>query len=111
MSKVVGQLTETFVAGEIARQVPWSEGAPTIFHYRDKAREVDLILETPDGRVAAIEVKSGASVSDEDFRALAYLRDRIGPDFVQGVVLYTGPEVFSFGDRLSVLPINSLWAS
>jgi len=110
MSKAVGQLTETFVADEIARQVSWSEGAPLLYHYRDKAREVDLILETPDGRVAAIEVKSGASVSDADFRALAYLRDRIGPDFVQGAVLYTGPEVFSFGDRLSVLPISSLWA-
>src|SRR3972149_4928159 len=84
MSKAGGQLPETFVADEIARQVSWSEGAPLLYHYRDKAREVDLILETPDGRVAAIEVKSGASVSDADFRALAYLRDRIGPDFVQG---------------------------
>lgn len=110
LSKTAGQLTETFVAGEIARQITWSEESPILHHYRDKTREVDLILETADGRVAAIEVKSAASVSGADFRALGYLRDRIGGGFVQGAVLYTGTDVLSFGDRLSALPISSLWA-
>ncbi len=110
LSKTVGRLTETFVTGEIARQITWSEEAPVLYHYRDKAREVDLVLETADGRVAGVEVKSAASVSSADFRALRYLRDRIGADFVQGAVLYTGDDVLSFGDRLSALPIASLWA-
>jgi predicted AAA+ superfamily ATPase len=86
-----------------------SKESPILHHYRDKAREVDLILETADGRCAAIEVKSAASISSADFRALGYLRDRIGGRFVQGAVLYTGTDVLSFGDRLSALPISSLW--
>ncbi|MEW6059881.1 MAG: ATP-binding protein [Actinomycetota bacterium] len=110
MSKVVGRLTETFVAGELARQMSWSEADTRLHHYRDKSREVDLVLEAPDGRVAAIEVKSGASASRADFAALSFLRDRVGSAFVQGAVLYTGHEVLSFGDDLSLLPISSLWA-
>jgi hypothetical protein len=109
LSKNVGQLTETFVVGEIARQITWSEERPILHHYRDKAREVDLVLETADGRVAAIEVRAGTSVSGADLRALEYLRDRIGERFVQGAILNTGAHVLSFGDRLSALPIASLW--
>ena len=46
-----GPLLESFVAGEIQRHIPWSGEQPSLHHYRDKARrEVDLVLETRDGR-------------------------------------------------------------
>ncbi len=110
-SRAAGPLLETFVAGEVARQASWSEARPELHHFRDRdGMEVDLVLEAPDGRVAALEVKASRSPGARDLRPLAWLRDRIGEDFAQGVLLYTGEEVLPFGDRLTAMPISALWA-
>lgn len=45
----------------------------------------------------------------EDFRGLRHLQQRLGSDFVVGVVLYTGTQTLSFGDRLRAMPISALW--
>ena len=51
-----------------------------LHHYRTKDKvEVDAILETPDGRVVAIEVKAGATVRSEDLAGLRHLAQRLGP--------------------------------
>lgn len=40
----VGAVLESFVAGEIHRQIPWSNLRPSLHHYRDNSkREIDLI--------------------------------------------------------------------
>jgi hypothetical protein len=62
-----------------------------------------------DGRVAAVEVKAVASVSEDDIRGRRLLRDRLGTDFACGVVLHCGERSDSFGDRLLALPISALW--
>lgn len=46
VSIATGAVLESFVAGELQRQIPWSDLRPTLHHFRDKnQREVDLILE------------------------------------------------------------------
>jgi predicted AAA+ superfamily ATPase len=106
----VGQLTETFVAMELRKQIAWAEARPSLYHFRDRGgAEIDLILELPDGRVAGIEVKASSTVSRRDFRVLRLLHDRLGEQFIGGVVLHRGPEAVSFGDRLAALPIETLW--
>jgi hypothetical protein len=106
-----GQLLETFVAGELARQLTWTDTGTRLHHFRDRSGiEVDLILEQPNGQVAAVEVKAAASVADDDLRGLRLLRDRVGGDFATGVVLHCGERTDSFGDRLLALPITALWA-
>jgi len=88
---VAGGLLKGFVTGEICRQLTWSEENARLGHFRDQhAGEVDLVLETPDGRVAGIEVKSNAPPSAKDANGLAYLRDKLGKCFVAGLVLHTG---------------------
>lgn len=106
-----GPILEAFVAAELRRQLGWARTRATMHHYRDRdGVEVDIVLERADGRVCGIEVKSGATVGDSDFRGLRLLERRLGDRFVCGVALYAGAESLSFGSRLLALPIESLWA-
>ncbi|MYE67913.1 MAG: ATP-binding protein, partial [Acidimicrobiia bacterium] len=58
----VGQLVETFAANEIAKQLTWDDSGARLHHFRDRnGPEIDLILERPDGRIVAIEVKAAVS--------------------------------------------------
>ena len=108
-----GPLVETFVAGEIAKQLTWNDVPARLAHYRTSdGAEIDLILEADDGRVVAIEVKATSTPRAADFRWLGRLRDqldRAGEDFRSGVVLHTGATRLPFGDRLVALPIADLW--
>ena len=109
---VAGGLLEGFVSGEIRRQLTWSEETARLGHFRDQyAGEVDLVLETPDGRVAGIEVKSNASPSAKDAKGLAYLRDKLGKRFVTGLILHTGTTAAPFGDRIAAVPMDALWTT
>jgi uncharacterized protein len=108
----VGQLLENFVIGEVCRQLGWAEVSARPYHFRDRdKREVDLVLESRDGRVVAIEVKAGATVRAEDTRHLRYLRDALGQRFHRGIVLTTGDRAWRVADRIDVAPIDSLWTS
>lgn len=108
----LGALFETFVAMELLRQSEWQEEPVKLYHYRDRdGREVDTILERHDGAVVGIEAKAAASLSPRDFRGLKRLRDELGDRFKAGAVIYTGPNSVSFGDRLSAVPLEALWAA
>jgi uncharacterized protein len=111
-TKIVGQLLETFVLMEVVKQTAWSEEQARLSHYRDPDnRAVDIIVEAPDGRVAGIEVKAAIDVAPRDFRCLAYLRDRLGTRFTNGIILHCGREAARWGDRLTSLPLAALWTS
>jgi hypothetical protein len=74
-----GPMIETLVLMELARQLTWCQERARLHHYRTKDKvEVDAILETPDGRVVAIEVKAGATVRSEDLAGLRHLAQRLG---------------------------------
>lgn len=110
-SGAAGGLLEGSVVGEVRRQLGWSEQRAAMYHYRDsRGLEVDLILETPDARVVAIEVKAAATVQSKDVAGLGALRDRLGDRFVGGYVLHTGERAHALGDRITALPIDALWS-
>ncbi|MFY9262301.1 MAG: ATP-binding protein [Actinomycetaceae bacterium] len=104
----LGPLLESFVVNELLRQQGWSETDFQLSHYRDsRGVEVDVIIETPQG-VIGVEVKSAKSATARHFTNLAQLRDRLGEEFLAGIVLTTG-EGQRAGDRLEALPVTSLW--
>ncbi len=105
----LGGVVETFVVNELRRQQGWSETVFELSHFRDRnGAEVDIVIETDRG-IVAVEVKAAAAAQSRDFKHLAFLRDRLGDEFLAGVVLHLG-ESGRAGDRLWAMPVTSLWA-
>ena len=59
--------------------------------------------------MVGIEIKASSTVATADFRGLRHLAERIGPDFVVGLVFYTGTQTLPFGPRLRAVPVSALW--
>ncbi len=66
--------------------------------------EVDLIVQGPDGRVLALEVKLAATVNSSDIRHLQWLTDSIGPELADAAVVTTGTEAYRRRDGIAVIP-------
>jgi hypothetical protein len=71
---------------------------------------VDLILERADGQIVAIEIKSRATITSQDYKWLVKLRERRGSRFTAGIVIHPREQTIPLGDRLWALPIAALWA-
>lgn len=107
---VAGALLESFVVMEVVKQATWSDTSVDLFFYRDsEQREVDLVIESASGEVAAIETKSAASADSSDTRGLRLLRDRLGARFKAGIVIYAGEHTLPMGDRIWAMPVAGLW--
>ena len=105
-----GFLLENFIVMELKKQQAWSETLPSLYHFRTTTeKEVDAVLEAPDGRVVGIESKSSSEVSMSDFTGMKELAALARDDFHRGIVLYTGQETVSFGDKFTAMPISALW--
>ena len=105
-----GPLLESFVLSELARQLTWSRERVDLSHYRDHSKfEVDAVLESRSGQVVGIEVKAASTVGPDDFRGLRRLADRLGDDFIAGIVLYAGTSTLPFGNKLRAMPVSALW--
>ena len=105
-----GATLETFVAGEILKIASWSDERCSFSHFRDKdGNEVDLVIENRRGEIVGIEVKASATLSSADFSGLRKLAAACGNNFVHGIVLYDSDQVVPFGEKLSALPLASLW--
>ncbi len=108
---LIGRVLDTFVAAQIRAAPPLLPGRSRMYHLRTQggAHEVDLIVEIPGKGIVGIEVKATAAPSRRDARHLLWLRDEIGDDFISGVVLHTGPNVFELDHSIVAAPIAALW--
>ena len=108
----IGPLLESFVVQEVRRHLRWSATEATAWHFRTAlGREVDMVLEAPGGRIVGLEVKAGAGLEQSHFNGLRELAAAAGEGFCRGVVLYSGEQLMSFGDRLWAVPLGVLWAT
>ena len=77
-----------------------------VYHCRtyDGRREIDLIVETGDQRVLAIEVKTSAEVTDADVSHLLWLREQLGAALTDMMVITTGRHAYRRQDGVAVVP-------
>jgi len=106
----LGPLLETFVGGELVRQVDRCAQRIELLHYRDASgAEVDWVLEDPRGRLVGIEVKATTAPTARDFRGLKAFAAQVGERFHRGILLHTGEHAVPMGERVWALPIEALW--
>ncbi|MEU1205659.1 DUF4143 domain-containing protein [Nocardia sp. NPDC005825] len=81
-----------------------------MYHYRTQdGVEVDAVLENRRGEVVGIEVKPASTVEPDDFRRLHHLAERLGDDFLAGIVLHTGQQTLPFGPKMLAMHVSALW--
>ena len=66
-------------------------------------REVDLIVERG-AQLLAIEVKLSQVVNDRDVRHLLWLRDALGENLTDAMIITTGPAAYRRPDGIAVVP-------
>ncbi|MDE2957832.1 MAG: ATP-binding protein [Bacteroidota bacterium] len=109
--RLFGPLLESFVFAELLKCAGWTGEQYRFYHFRDKeGREVDFVIEDRTGGTIGVEVKAAATIRSRDFSGLRHLEMATGARFRQGIVLYDGSRVVSFGDRLIAAPLSALWA-
>ena len=81
-----------------------------IFHMRTRQgdHEIDMILQSQDGRILPIEVKLAQAARDEDVRHILWLKEKLGSDCLDGVVLTTGEYAYRRSDGIAVVPLALL---
>jgi predicted AAA+ superfamily ATPase len=70
--------------------------------------EVDLIVESPDRRIIGVEVKLAGWIVDDDVKHLKWLKEHMGSDVVDLVVISSGPDAYRRDDGIAVVPLALL---
>jgi predicted AAA+ superfamily ATPase len=110
MPELFGHVIENFVATELLKLVSCNDEKLKLLHFRTSDnKEVDFVIEKPNGQLVAIEVKNRDRVEQSDFKGIQQIKDLAGKDFVSGIVLYRGREVVPFGKDLWAVPVSNLW--
>lgn len=105
-----GNLFESLVT--LCLRVYAQHNEATVSHFRDRngEREVDLIVSNADGSFIAVEVKLSGTVDDRDVRHLKWLRERMGDQLHDAIVINTGPLAYRRRDGIGVVPLACLMA-
>lgn len=100
----LGALFESLVTLDVRVYAQAAEAR--VGHLRSFAgeHEIDLIVERDDARVVAIEVKLTATVDDDAVRHLRWLRDRLGTDLLDAIVITTCSHAYRRPDGIGVVP-------
>lgn len=101
---LLGHLFESLVTLSMRVYAQAAEARVKHLRLQGGRHEVDLIVERADQRVLAIEVKLGGVVDDADVKHLRWLRDQLGADLLDAVVIHTGPQAYRRPDGIAVVP-------
>jgi predicted AAA+ superfamily ATPase len=100
----LGALFESLVALDLRVYAQAAEADVRHLRTHRGDREVDFVVTGPDRGVVGIEVKLAVEVDDQDVRHLLWLRERLGTDFRDAVVVTTGRHAYRRPDGVAVVP-------
>ncbi len=101
---LLGHLFESLVALNLRVYAQACESSVGHFRKQGNSREIDFIVSRPDGRIVAIETKLSQTVSNKDVRHLHWLKEEIGPDLLDAMVITTGKWAYRRKDGIAVVP-------
>lgn len=100
---LLGALFESLVTLCVRVYAQRAEARVAHLRTRGGQREIDLIVERGQA-VVAIEVKLAQVVDDEDVKHLLWLRQELGDDLADAIVVTTGLEAYRRPDGIAVVP-------
>jgi uncharacterized protein len=101
---LLGALFESLVTLSVRVYAQAARASVSHVRTRNGDHEVDLVVERRDGRVLAIEVKLAAVPRDDDASHLRWLRQRIGDDLLDAVIVTAGRYAYRRPDGIAVVP-------
>ena len=107
---LLGRLFESLVTLSLRVYAQAHEANVRHLRLHGGEREIDLIVERADRRVLAIEVKLSRAITDDDVRQLLWLKQQIGDELLDAIVIHTGPEAYRRADGIGVVPAALLGA-
>lgn len=105
---LLGALFESLVTLSVRVYAAHSEAKVRHLRTARGRQEIDLIVERADGRVLAIEVKLARTVDPDDGKHLRWLKDRLGNDVLDQLLITTGPDAYRRSDGIAVVPLALL---
>jgi hypothetical protein len=104
----LGGLFESLVTLSVRAYAQHARARVSHFRRSSGDHEVDLIVETRDGRVVAIETKLAAIATREDTRHLRWLAEQIGDKLLDTVIITIGQAAYRDPDGVAVVPLALL---
>ncbi len=104
----LGALFESLVTLSVRVYAQGAEADVKHLRVHSGEHEVDLIVERDDHRIVAIEVKLAPVPTDHDLRHLHWLKERIGDDLLDAIVITTGTAAYRRQDGIGVVPLALL---
>lgn len=105
---MLGPLFESLVTLGVRVMAQAAEARVSHLRLTGGDREVDLIVQGPEGRILAIEVKLAPAITDFDVRHLLWLRDQLPDRIADLVVVATGSTAYRRTDGVAVVPLSLL---
>jgi hypothetical protein len=101
---LLGHLFESLVTQSVRVYAQAAEAQVRHLRTHNRRHEVDLIVVRPDGRVIGMEMKLARTVTDADARHLLWLKNEIGDDLLDSIIITTGPHAYRREDGIAVVP-------
>lgn len=103
-STFLGALFESLVALNLRVYAQAAEAEVRHLRTHRGEHEIDFIVIGPDGGIVAVEVKLSATVDARDTKHLKWLKDRIGDQLLDALLVTTGTEAYRRTDGIAVVP-------
>jgi len=108
---VMGHIFENFIATEIMKSAQ-SLDSFSVSHFnpvQNQGKEVDFIVESPNGKAIGIEVKLDSTINEKDWSNMNTLQETLGERFLKGIIIYTGNDLVQVSRKIWAVPVQYLW--